>query len=120
MLAQRASPHTVAEQPYNMLLYLPPNKPHHASQTASPVWLIAFLCICVRRDVEERPELYAGSVEYVATAAYCVRPPMRPAHLFVVDVSQAAVASGATATACSAIAHTLGSVPCEWWFDVCA
>jgi len=64
-----------------------------------------------RRDADERPELCRGSVEYAATPEYMVRPPMAPAHFFVVDASQAAVASGATATVCSAISRVLDDMP---------
>jgi hypothetical protein len=39
---------------------------------------------------------------------------MQPAHFFVVDVSQHAVASGASATAFSAIAHVLEAMQSEW------
>lgn len=44
-----------------------------------------------------------------------MRPPMPPAHFFVVDVSQQAVASGAAATVCSVIARVLDDVPGAWW-----
>lgn len=64
-----------------------------------------------RRDAEERPELCRGSVEYVATAEYSIRPAMQPAHFFVVDASQHAVATGAFATACSAISRVLDDMP---------
>lgn len=47
-----------------------------------------------RVDRDERPELSKGTVEYVATETYLARPPMRPAYLFVVDVSQKALQSG--------------------------
>jgi protein transport protein SEC24 len=36
---------------------------------------------------------------------------MLPTHLFLVDVSYAAVSSGATAAVCSAIQQTLDSLP---------
>ena len=36
-----------------------------------------------------------------------VRPPMPPAHLFLVDVSHQAVSTGLTAAACAAIAAVL-------------
>ena len=64
-----------------------------------------------RQDWTERPELCRGSVEYVAPAEYMVRPPMAPALFFCVDVNPAAVQSGATTSACEAIARTLDSVP---------
>ena len=60
-----------------------------------------------RQDRAARPELSAGSVEFIAPADYTVRPPMPPCYFFVLDVSQAAVASGGLAAACAAIASTL-------------
>ncbi|PSC68317.1 transport Sec24-like protein [Micractinium conductrix] len=64
-----------------------------------------------RRDKYERPELCKGSVEMTVTPAYQVRPPMRPTHFFLVDVSQPAVSTGATAAACSSIARILDDLP---------
>ncbi len=66
-----------------------------------------------RTDAEDRAELCRGSVEYVATPEYSVRPPMAPAHLFVMDASAPAVASGALATACAAVARCLDDLPSE-------
>lgn len=71
-----------------------------------------YACIC-RRDADERPELCCGSVEYVATQDYCVRPPMAPTHFFLIDVSQTAIATGATATTCSCISLVLDDIPRE-------
>ena len=50
------------------------------------------------------------------------RPPMLPTHVFLVDVSYTAVASGATAAACSSIASVLDSLQGEalliaWLFE---
>jgi len=47
-----------------------------------------------RRDKYERPELCKGSVDFVATKEYCLRPPQPPVHLFLLDVSEEAAASG--------------------------
>ncbi|GFH07061.1 COP-II coat subunit [Haematococcus lacustris] len=47
-----------------------------------------------RCDVEQRPELAGGTVEYIAPAEYMVRPPMPPVYFFAIDVSYAAVSSG--------------------------
>ena len=47
-----------------------------------------------RIDRTERAELHKGTVEYVATETYIARPPMRPAFLFVVDVSPQALKKG--------------------------
>jgi len=64
-----------------------------------------------RRDALERPELSRGTVEYVAPKEYMVRPPMAPAFVFAIDVSYPAVASGATAAVCEALAQALGDLP---------
>ena len=47
-----------------------------------------------RIDADQRPELIKGSVEYVATTEYMVRPPMPPLYFFLIDVSVLAVRSG--------------------------
>ncbi|GAX84456.1 hypothetical protein CEUSTIGMA_g11876.t1 [Chlamydomonas eustigma] len=64
-----------------------------------------------RSDADERPELCKGSVEYVATPEYMIRPPMQNAHFFVIDASAAAAASGALATACSCVSRALDDIP---------
>lgn len=48
-----------------------------------------------RNDRAARPELSAGSVEFVAPPSYLLRPPQPPVILFVIDTTQTAVASGA-------------------------
>jgi protein transport protein SEC24 len=48
----------------------------------------------VRRDIAERPELNSGSVEFLASQEYMVRPPMPPSYFFALDVSHTAVNSG--------------------------
>ncbi|KXZ55308.1 hypothetical protein GPECTOR_3g442 [Gonium pectorale] len=60
-----------------------------------------------RTDAHERPELCRGSVEYLASKEYVFRPPMAPAHVFLIDVSQTAIATGATASLCRAVAAAL-------------
>eukprot|EP00250_Pteridium_aquilinum_P010450 c19397_g1_i1 orf=566-3775(-) len=64
-----------------------------------------------RRDVDSRPELSRGTVEFVATKEFLVRPPMSPMFFFLIDVSMNAVATGATAAACSAVQRALGELP---------
>lgn len=63
-----------------------------------------------RRDTYERAELCRGSYEVVATKEYFVRPPMPVTHVFLIDVSSAAVASGATAATCMCIEQVLDSL----------
>src|SRR5690554_1716197 len=48
-----------------------------------------------RHDVDSRPELSKGSVEYIVrNADYVTREPQPPCYLFVIDVSFSAVSSG--------------------------
>jgi len=56
-----------------------------------------------RVDRDSRPELTCGSVEFVATAEYMMRPPQPPVYMFVIDVSYGAVASGVLQTAVDTI-----------------
>ncbi|GIL50904.1 hypothetical protein Vafri_6870 [Volvox africanus] len=63
-----------------------------------------------RRDADERPELCRGTVEYLASKEYVFRPPMAPAHVFLIDVSQTAIATGATASLCRAVAASLDRI----------
>ncbi|MCO5560069.1 hypothetical protein L7F22_013675 [Adiantum nelumboides] len=63
-----------------------------------------------RRDVDSRPELSRGTVEFVATKEFLVRPPMSPMFFFLIDVSMNAVATGATAAACSALHRALAEL----------
>ncbi|KAF9674793.1 hypothetical protein SADUNF_Sadunf10G0163900 [Salix dunnii] len=46
-----------------------------------------------RIDLDQRPELTNGSVEFVAPTEYMVRPPMPPLYFFLIDVSVSAVRS---------------------------
>jgi protein transport protein SEC24 len=62
------------------------------------------------QDVYARPELSAGSVEFIAPADYTVRPPVPPSYFFVIDVSQPAIACGGVAAACIAIISTLDTL----------
>ncbi|EOA15938.1 hypothetical protein CARUB_v10004032mg [Capsella rubella] len=64
-----------------------------------------------RRDVDERPELCRGTVEFVATKEYMVRDPMPAVYFFLIDVSMNAIQTGATAAACNAIQQVLSDLP---------
>ena len=48
---------------------------------------------------EERPELYSGSVDFLATNEYMNRPPMPPTYVFMFEVSTPAIESGYLAMA---------------------
>ena len=47
-----------------------------------------------RMDVDQRPELTQGSVDFIAPTEYMVRPPMPPTYFFLIDVSFSATKSG--------------------------
>jgi len=48
----------------------------------------------VRQDIETRPELRKGSVDFIASNEYMNRPPMPPTFIFVMDVSKPAIDTG--------------------------
>lgn len=64
-----------------------------------------------RRDVMERPELRHGTVEFLASQEYMVRPPMPPTYFFALDVSAQAVSSGFLQTTIDTIKDTLDTLP---------
>jgi len=64
----------------------------------------------LRQDVNSRPELLFGSVEFVAPAEYMVRPPMPVVHFFLIDVSHGAIQSGAMQCAVDAIKSSLDDI----------
>jgi len=47
-----------------------------------------------RADFNSRPELYSGSIDFLASPEYMNRPPMPPTFIFLFDVSQQSVESG--------------------------
>lgn len=47
-----------------------------------------------RQDLEQRPELVYGTVDFIASMEYMNRPPMPPTYIFLFDVSQPAIESG--------------------------
>lgn len=61
----------------------------------------------VRQDLDQRPELRLGTVDFIASNEYMNRPPMPPTFVFILDVSKAAVDSGYVALACSTIKSCL-------------
>lgn len=63
-----------------------------------------------RRDVQERPELSRGSVEYVVPPAYTVRPPQEPILVFLLDVSLFAIQTGLVTSALQSIQYLLPSM----------
>ncbi|XP_020586666.1 protein transport protein Sec24-like At3g07100 [Phalaenopsis equestris] len=64
-----------------------------------------------RCDLEQRPELSKGSVEFVAPTEYMVRPPMPPLYFFVIDVSVSAVRSGLLEVVARTIKSCLDDLP---------
>lgn len=62
----------------------------------------------------ERAELSRGTYEIVATKEYMVRAAQPVIHVFCIDVSAPAIASGATAATCQCIEQVLDSIQGEW------
>ncbi|KAF4402787.1 hypothetical protein G4B88_010239 [Cannabis sativa] len=64
-----------------------------------------------RVDLDQRPELTRGSVEFVAPTEYMVRPPMPPLYFFLIDVSVSAVRSGMIEVVAKTIRSCLDQLP---------
>ncbi|KAJ7977821.1 Protein transport protein Sec24-like protein [Quillaja saponaria] len=64
-----------------------------------------------RIDLDQRPELTKGTVEFVAPAEYMVRPPMPPVYFFLIDVSISAVRSGMIEVVAQTIRSCLDELP---------
>ncbi|KAL1832802.1 hypothetical protein DCAR_0102826 [Daucus carota subsp. sativus] len=64
-----------------------------------------------RIDLDKRPELVKGSVEFVAPTEYMVRPPMPPLYFFLIDVSISAVRSGVIEVVAQTIKSCLDTLP---------
>lgn len=64
-----------------------------------------------RVDLDQRPELTKGSVEFIAPAEYMVRPPMPPLYFFLIDVSLTAVRSGMLEVLAQTIKNCLDTLP---------
>eukprot|EP00042_Codosiga_hollandica_P047345 m.511602 g.511602 ORF g.511602 m.511602 type:complete len:1116 (-) comp57429_c0_seq1:250-3597(-) len=60
-----------------------------------------------RRDIDQRPELTHGTIEYAAPKEYTSRDPKVPSVVFVLDVSYVAVQSGSLAASTQAIREAL-------------
>ncbi|XP_050216499.1 protein transport protein SEC24 A [Mercurialis annua] len=64
-----------------------------------------------RIDLDQRPELTKGSIEFVAPTEYMVRPPMPPLYFFLIDVSISAVRSGMVEIVAQTIKSCLDDLP---------
>eukprot|EP01119_Soliformovum_irregulare_P001184 TRINITY_DN10897_c0_g1_i1.p1 TRINITY_DN10897_c0_g1~~TRINITY_DN10897_c0_g1_i1.p1 ORF type:complete len:881 (-),score=241.11 TRINITY_DN10897_c0_g1_i1:58-2361(-) len=64
-----------------------------------------------RTDLDQRPELQRGIVEFIASGEYTIRPPMPPSYMFVIDVSYQSVSSGVCYTVVETIKRLLDSFP---------
>ncbi|KAF8395779.1 hypothetical protein HHK36_019730 [Tetracentron sinense] len=64
-----------------------------------------------RIDLDQRPELTKGSVEFVAPTENMVRPPMPPLYFFLIDVSLSAVRSGMLEIVAQTIKSCLDDLP---------
>ncbi|CDY34914.1 BnaA01g32450D [Brassica napus] len=64
-----------------------------------------------RMDMDQRPELTQGSVDFIAPTEYMVRPPMPPTYFFLIDVSFSATKSGMLEVAAQTIKSCLDNLP---------
>lgn len=64
-----------------------------------------------RTDLQERPELTRGVVEFVAPSEYMVRPPQPPSYFFIIDVSYYSITSGMFAAAIETVKSALDDFP---------
>ncbi|XP_042013818.1 protein transport protein Sec24-like At3g07100 isoform X2 [Salvia splendens] len=72
-----------------------------------------------RVDLDQRPELIKGSVEFIAPAEYMVRPPMPPLYFFLIDVSISAVKSGMLEVMAQTIRSCLDNLPGSTRTQIC-
>ncbi|KAG4213912.1 hypothetical protein ERO13_A01G087500v2 [Gossypium hirsutum] len=64
-----------------------------------------------RIDLDQRPELIKGSVEFVPPMEYMVQPPMTPPYFFLIDVSISAVRSVMIEVVAQTIRSCLDELP---------
>ncbi|KAL8523037.1 hypothetical protein ACS0TY_013130 [Phlomoides rotata] len=64
-----------------------------------------------RVDMDQRPELLKGNIEFIAPAEYMVRPPMPPSYYFLIDVSISAAKSGMLEVTAQTIKSCLNCLP---------
>jgi len=64
-----------------------------------------------RTDLDQRPELQRGIVEFIASGEYTIRPPMPPSYMFVIDVSYQSVSTGVCYTVVETVKRLLDSFP---------
>ena len=62
-------------------------------------------------DITTRPELNYGSIEYVASVEYMVRPPQPATYLFVFECTASAVQSGYIKRFAAAMKDSLDAIP---------
>lgn len=62
-------------------------------------------------DIMTRPELNYGTIEYVASVEYMVRPPQPATYLFVFECTASAVQSGYISRFARAMLDSLDSIP---------
>ena len=60
-----------------------------------------------RYDIDNRPELIHGCVDYMVPNKYMVRPPQEKIFVFVLDVSYSAISSGLTANSIASISSAM-------------
>ena len=64
-----------------------------------------------RVDIDQRPELRLGTVDFVATKEFCLRDPKPASWVFLLDVSMGAVQSGMLKVACETLKEMMDLFP---------
>ena len=60
-----------------------------------------------RYDIDNRPELVHGCVDYIVPSKYMVRPPQEKIFVFAIDVSYSAISSGLTTNAIASVCQAM-------------
>eukprot|EP01127_Copromyxa_protea_P016774 TRINITY_DN5053_c0_g1_i1.p1 TRINITY_DN5053_c0_g1~~TRINITY_DN5053_c0_g1_i1.p1 ORF type:complete len:879 (+),score=183.82 TRINITY_DN5053_c0_g1_i1:47-2683(+) len=72
-----------------------------------------------RQDLAVRPELYRGSVDFVATGTYQTKPPTPPVYVFLLDTSATAIQSGLVYAFASAMQRLVPAIFAESPVKLC-
>ncbi|KJH44857.1 Sec23/Sec24 trunk domain protein [Dictyocaulus viviparus] len=88
----------------------------HASTPVEDVYFAHLDHTGRRTDIDQRPELFLGAYEFIATKQYCKNglTPKEPAFIFMIDVSYNATQNGMLQVLCSNLDRILERLPKEF------